>query len=60
MFVVYTFGGDEEQLRVALLLMEKLSNANKYCLVCDDPINGYLPAVPIVCPKVIKDSSSMR
>ncbi|CAN0353279.1 unnamed protein product, partial [Ectocarpus sp. 8 AP-2014] len=37
--------------RVALTIMKKLRNANKDCLVCDEPIEGFLPAVPIVCPK---------
>ncbi|CAM9719108.1 unnamed protein product [Ectocarpus sp. 4 AP-2014] len=37
--------------RVALTTMKKLRNANKDCLVCDEPIEGFLPAVPIVCPK---------
>ncbi|CAN0364062.1 unnamed protein product, partial [Ectocarpus fasciculatus] len=37
--------------RVALTIVRKLRNANKDCLVCDEPIEGFLPAVPIVCPK---------
>ncbi|CAB1098736.1 unnamed protein product [Ectocarpus sp. CCAP 1310/34] len=37
--------------RAALTIMKKLRNANKDCLVCDEPIEGFLPAVPIVCPK---------
>eukprot|EP00752_Nemacystus_decipiens_P012584 g11144.t1 len=36
---------------VALTIANKLRNANKRCLVCDDKIEGFLPAVPIVCPK---------
>eukprot|EP00903_Cladosiphon_okamuranus_P021150 g19426.t1 len=38
-------------LRVAHTVIDKLRNANKRCLVCDDMIQGFLPAVPIVCPK---------
>lgn len=38
--------------------MKKLRNANKDCLVCDEPIEGFLPAVPIVCPKVLFISST--
>eukprot|EP00903_Cladosiphon_okamuranus_P021144 g19422.t2 len=38
-------------VRVALTMTNKLRNANKRCLVCDEKIEGFLPAVPIVCPK---------
>lgn len=37
---------------MALTATTKLRNANKRCLVCDEKIRGFLPAVPIVCPKV--------
>ena len=37
---------------MALTMTNKLRNANKRCLVCDEKIEGFLPAVPIVCPKV--------
>lgn len=37
---------------MALTVINKLRTANKNCLVCDDKIEGFLPAVPIVCPKV--------
>ena len=35
-----------------MTIINKIRNANKSCLVCDDKIEGFLPAVPIVCPKV--------
>ncbi|CAN0479390.1 unnamed protein product, partial [Ectocarpus sp. 12 AP-2014] len=31
--------------------IDKLRNANNRCLVCDDKIEGFLPAVPMVCQK---------
>ncbi|CAM9516966.1 unnamed protein product [Ectocarpus sp. 4 AP-2014] len=45
-------------LRVALTIMAKIRNANKICLVCGNAIEGYLPAVPIVCPKELCVMSS--
>eukprot|EP00752_Nemacystus_decipiens_P012577 g11138.t1 len=45
-------------LRVAHTIITKLRNANKRCLVCDDKIQGFLPAVPIVCSKELCVMSS--
>lgn len=41
-----------EQVRLAHFAIERLRNANKRCLVCDEIIEGFVPAVPIVCPQV--------
>ncbi|CAN0444527.1 unnamed protein product, partial [Ectocarpus sp. 12 AP-2014] len=45
-------------LRVAHAVIDKLRNANNRCLVCDDKIEGFLPAVPIVCQKDLCGMSS--
>ncbi|CAB1102180.1 unnamed protein product [Ectocarpus sp. CCAP 1310/34] len=47
------------ELRVAHTVINNLRNANNRCLVCDDKIEGFLPAVPIVCQKGFKEKISV-